>query len=126
MVRAVDDVPFELPRGKVIGLVGESGSGKTTIGRMVAQLIEPTSGSVRFDGLETTRLSGRQLRRLQGAHRGSAFRHVAEAWGRGQQRPRVVVPRIAEDLLGRAVLDELAVIHDRDPVGDQPHQCQIV
>ncbi len=56
MVRAVDDVPFELPRGKVIGLVGESGSGKTTIGRMVAQLIEPTSGSVRFDGLETTRL----------------------------------------------------------------------
>jgi peptide/nickel transport system ATP-binding protein len=64
LVRAVEDVSFEVPRGKVVGLVGESGSGKTTVGRMVAQLIEPTSGSVRFDGVETTQLSARQLRRL--------------------------------------------------------------
>ncbi|WP_163272133.1 ABC transporter ATP-binding protein [Chelativorans alearense] len=64
VVRAVEDVSFEVPRGRVVGLVGESGSGKTTIGRMVAQLIEPTSGSVRFDGVETARLSARQLRRL--------------------------------------------------------------
>ena len=64
VVRAVEDVSFEVPRGKVVGLVGESGSGKTTVGRMVAQLIPPTAGSVRFDGTETTQLSRRGLRRL--------------------------------------------------------------
>jgi len=62
VVRAVEDVSFEVPRGKVVGLVGESGSGKTTIGRMVAHLIKPTSGSVRFNGIETTQLSAKELR----------------------------------------------------------------
>ena len=64
VVRAVDDVSFDVPRGKVVGLVGESGSGKTTIGRMVAHLIEPTGGSVRLDGEETTTLKPRDRRRL--------------------------------------------------------------
>ncbi|KAB1083739.1 ABC transporter ATP-binding protein [Neorhizobium galegae] len=64
VVRAVQDVSFNIKRGEVVGLVGESGSGKTTIGRMVAQLIEPTSGSIRFEGSETTSLSRRELRGL--------------------------------------------------------------
>jgi peptide/nickel transport system ATP-binding protein len=64
VVRAVEDVSFAVPRGKVVGLVGESGSGKTTVGRMAAQLIGATSGSVRFDGIETTTLSRRELKRL--------------------------------------------------------------
>jgi peptide/nickel transport system ATP-binding protein len=64
IVRAVEDVTFSIPRGRVVGLVGESGSGKTTVGRMVAHLIEPTSGSIRFDGDETTVLKGRALGRL--------------------------------------------------------------
>jgi peptide/nickel transport system ATP-binding protein len=64
LVRAVQDVSFKIPRGQVVSLVGESGSGKTTVGRMVAQLIAPTSGSVRFDGIETTKLSRRGLRQL--------------------------------------------------------------
>jgi peptide/nickel transport system ATP-binding protein len=64
VVRAVEDVSFAIPRGQVVSLVGESGSGKTTVGRMVAHLIEPTAGSVRFDGIETTRLSRRDLRRM--------------------------------------------------------------
>ncbi|MHA6730834.1 ABC transporter ATP-binding protein [Devosia sp. A369] len=63
VVRALEDVSFDVPRGKVVGLVGESGSGKTTIGRSVLRLIEPTSGSVRFDGVEMTSLSSRELRR---------------------------------------------------------------
>ena len=50
VVRALEDVSFDVPRGKVVGLVGESGSGKTTIGRSVLRLIEPTSGEVRFNG----------------------------------------------------------------------------
>jgi len=64
VVRAVEDVTFTVPRGSVVGLVGESGSGKTTIGRMVAHLIEPTSGSIRFDGRETVPLAARERRRL--------------------------------------------------------------
>lgn len=64
VVRAVEDVAFNIRRGEVVGLVGESGSGKTTIGRMVAQLVEPTFGSIRFEGVETTSLTRRELRRL--------------------------------------------------------------
>jgi peptide/nickel transport system ATP-binding protein len=64
VVRAVQDVSFNIKRGEVVGLVGESGSGKTTIGRMVAQLIEPTAGSIRFEGSETTSLTRRELRSL--------------------------------------------------------------
>lgn len=63
VVRALEDVSFEVPRGKVVGLVGESGSGKTTIGRSVLRLVEPTSGQVRFDGVEMTSLPPAELRK---------------------------------------------------------------
>ena len=46
---AVNDVSFAIDRGEAVGLVGESGSGKTTVGRCVL-LIQPTSGSLRFNG----------------------------------------------------------------------------
>ena len=61
-VKAVDDVSFDVERGEVLGLVGESGSGKTTVGRSLLRLIQPTGGSIRFDGLEVTALSRRDLR----------------------------------------------------------------
>ncbi|AEQ53086.1 ABC transporter ATP-binding protein [Pelagibacterium halotolerans] len=64
VVRAVEDVSFDVPRGQVVGLVGESGSGKTTIGRMAAQLIAPTSGRIVFDGVEANALSRAERRRL--------------------------------------------------------------
>jgi peptide/nickel transport system ATP-binding protein len=63
VVRALDDVSFDVPRGKVVGLVGESGSGKTTIGRSILRLIEPTSGEVRFNGTELTGLSRAEMRK---------------------------------------------------------------
>jgi oligopeptide transport system ATP-binding protein len=62
-VRAVDDIDFLIDRGEILGLVGESGCGKSTTGRAVLRLLEPTSGSVRFDGVELTALSREAMRR---------------------------------------------------------------
>jgi oligopeptide transport system ATP-binding protein len=64
-VRAIDGVSFDIVRGEVLGLVGESGSGKTTVGRTLLRLIEPDSGSIRFDGVDITHLSRRALRPLR-------------------------------------------------------------
>jgi ABC-type glutathione transport system ATPase component len=61
-IRAVDDVSFNIEQGETLGLVGESGSGKSTIGRLILRLIEPTSGTVRFDQRDLTSLSPRELR----------------------------------------------------------------
>ncbi len=59
------DISFDIGKGEVVGLVGESGSGKTTIGRSILRLVEPSSGSVRFDGTEMTKLGAGDLRRMR-------------------------------------------------------------
>jgi len=65
VVHAVSDISFEIGRGQTFGLVGESGSGKTTAGRSVLRLIEPTSGSIRFEGREITGLGRNEMRKLR-------------------------------------------------------------
>ena len=64
-VRAVDGVSFDVMPGETLGLVGESGCGKSTTGRMILRLIEPTAGSIEFDGIDLVKLDNKQMRRLR-------------------------------------------------------------
>jgi peptide/nickel transport system ATP-binding protein len=64
-VKAVDDVSFEVYPGETLGLVGESGCGKTTLGRTILRLVEPTGGSIEFEGRDITRLQPKQLRDIR-------------------------------------------------------------
>jgi peptide/nickel transport system ATP-binding protein/oligopeptide transport system ATP-binding protein len=65
VVKAVDDVSFDIRRGEVLGLVGESGSGKSTIGRSILRLVPVTAGQVRFDGHDLLTVAASGLKKLR-------------------------------------------------------------
>lgn len=64
-LRAVESVDLTVHRGETVGLVGESGSGKSTVARLILRLIEPSGGSIRFDGQPLTDARARELRRIR-------------------------------------------------------------
>ena len=64
-VKAVDGVSFAIKRGECLGMVGESGCGKTTIGRTILRLVEPSEGSVHFDGTDVIQANAKTLKALR-------------------------------------------------------------
>ena len=65
LLKAVDGIGFDLPRGRTLGLVGESGCGKSTTARLILRLVEPTAGSVTLDGVDVLNAAPDELQRLR-------------------------------------------------------------
>lgn len=64
-VKAVDGISFSIKKGETLGLVGESGCGKSTTGRMILRLLEPSEGSIYFEGKDLTKLSTNEMRKTR-------------------------------------------------------------
>jgi len=92
-VRAVDDIAFQIPEGRTMGLVGESGCGKTTVGRCILRLLEPTAGHVIFQETDITKLDPKDLRSFR--------RHMQMVFQDPQSslNPRMTVKSIVEEPL---------------------------
>ncbi|MEZ5322294.1 MAG: ATP-binding cassette domain-containing protein [Microthrixaceae bacterium] len=135
-VQAVSNISFDVTDGETLGLVGESGCGKSTTGKAVLCLPRPTSGSVRFDGIELTELKGEQLRRVRPRlqmifqdpisslnPRRTVARIVEEPlriWGRGDRAERATK---VDEVLTAVGIDPQAAA-DRYPHEFSGGQCQ--
>jgi ABC-type oligopeptide transport system ATPase subunit len=109
VVRALEGVDLTVEKGECFAVVGESGSGKTTLARCIIRLLEPTAGSVRFDGEELTTLRPRQLR-----PRRRRFQMIFQD-PYGSLNPRMRVAKI---------LAEPLAVHDLVPRAGRPQRVE--
>ncbi|HSS45864.1 MAG TPA: ABC transporter ATP-binding protein [Burkholderiales bacterium] len=109
-VKAVDGVTLEIKKGRTLALVGESGCGKTTVGKGILQLVPVTSGSVRYNGIDLTRLSRSDLR-----SRRSEFQIIFQD-PYSSLNPRMRVSEIIEE--GMTALGIAASAEERAKRGD--------
>jgi oligopeptide/dipeptide ABC transporter ATP-binding protein len=117
-VHAVDDVSFTIGRGETLGLVGESGSGKTTVGRALLRRIEPSAGTIRFDGADITHVKGEELRRLR-RHMQLVFQDPYASLN-----PRMsVLELVAEPLVAHGVVKDANAA--RQQVGELLDRCNL-
>jgi oligopeptide/dipeptide ABC transporter ATP-binding protein len=120
-VKAVDGVSFNLKKGETLGLVGESGCGKTTVARSLLRLIEPTDGSVNFEGTDILQLPKRELRQVR-AHIQIIFQDPYSSLN-----PRLSVGQIIAEPLKNFENRNLKQLKERvaylmEKVGLNPHQ----
>jgi ABC-type oligopeptide transport system ATPase subunit len=127
---ALRKVSFELKQGEVISLIGESGSGKTTIGKIILRLVQPTSGTVTFDGNDIGKYTPRGLREyyrhVQGVFQDpfSSYNPIYRADRVYQLVREVYFPRVSDkEWNGKieAALDAVA-LNPGDVLGKYPHQ----
>jgi peptide/nickel transport system ATP-binding protein len=109
LLRAVDGVSFDIPRGQTLALVGESGCGKSTVARLLVGLYEPTRGGFEFDGLDAHAAfktpQGRQLRRRIQMIFQDPYASLNPRWR--------VSDIIAEPLIEHGILTDPAALRDR-------------
>lgn len=128
ILKAVDDISFELYSGETLGLVGESGSGKSTAGRTILKLLEPTDGEIYYRGQDISRIKGEELRTVRKNMQMIFQDPYASLNPRMTVGEAIIEPILSHNLLNRSEAENRAIEIlelvglDRDYYHRFPHQ----